>query len=1070
VNVRRLSVVLFLSIAGLLLISVAALLTQDLGRFKSPILAVANRVLPRELRIEGALSLRLGRVIQIDARDVVIANAAWARTDEMLRLGRVAASVDAASLFGGPARITAMVIDDAILQLERSASGEASWQMGPGATVPESGPPEQVRAVPQEFPVLVDEVSGRNIQVSFDDPALSGTTVIRVETLVHHAVGARLETQAQGEINGVPLSLASDLGPRDQLRVGGPVDFRIDASIGEVSLSGAGTLDSLLQPQQPVLAFALNGPNVEYLFGILNMPEITTGPLALNVSLDVREGLLGINASGEVGEFRVGLEGTADRLDVPAMLDFRFDAAGPDVRRVARFAGIDDLPGLPFTATGRIAKQDEALTLDAIELTIGAARARLSGEFTGFPRPRSAALTAQLSGPDITDFRELLRVPTLLPAAYDLRAAVTQAPGSRIGLELSGRIGEIAEQISVSIGEGLDPVGAQMRFAVSGPDLSVLGANLGWDDLPAGVFAAEGAADYLGHALHLADTALSLGSDRLVLDGDLGVAALGPDTDLRFALSGPDLGSLLQTLGLAYELPEPFSIEGRMLGGNTEILARDLVLGVAGADLRGRIALSREPLLARIAFEFEGSRDGVEDLLPEPLRHPLFSEHVAVSAAGVWTSSALSLDAATLNLAALHLDISGTLNDLPEISGVDLDLAADIPSLAQLGITQIELPDLPFALGGHIAGSADAMTGTNISGRLGDSDFGVRIALRREARPAIDFALNSEHLDVRAFLPSPQNIAASEDAEPRASDGRVIPAFAFPIELLQALDVEADIKIDALVTHLPAPAAVEARASLRDGQLRVDPFRVRGLRGDFAGVLAVTGPADAPEVQLELELADAIFARADAPPEVFAAWPRADLSLMLSGRGADLRTLAGDLDGRVSVVVGRGVLAGASRKMGQLLLGNVGTELLRAVNPFSKNNPDTPLECAVALIDVRQGVAAGNPLVVAQTRELNIFADGQVDLATEKIDLHFNTQLRRGLGISLSDLVNPYVRVSGTLATPALILDAKSAVVRGGADVATGGITFLARKFRDRFLSDPDPCATALREFGGAAQ
>jgi hypothetical protein len=54
--------------------------------------------------------------------------------------------------------------------------------------------------------------------------------------------------------------------------------------------------------------------------------------------------------------------------------------------------------------------------------------------------------------------------------------------------------------------------------------------------------------------------------------------------------------------------------------------------------------------------------------------------------------------------------------------------------------------------------------------------------------------------------------------------------------------------------------------------------------------------------------------------------------------------------------------------------------------------------------------------------------------------------------------------VTGTLAQPTLSLDAESTLVRGGAAVATGGLSILAIGLSDRFLSPKDPCGHAFIE------
>ena len=101
---------------------------------------------------------------------------------------------------------------------------------------------------------------------------------------------------------------------------------------------------------------------------------------------------------------------------------------------------------------------------------------------------------------------------------------------------------------------------------------------------------------------------------------------------------------------------------------------------------------------------------------------------------------------------------------------------------------------------------------------------------------------------------------------------------------------------------------------------------------------------------------------------------------------------------------------------------------------------------------------------VVQSDKVNIFVDATVDLKTERLNAEFNTVPQQGLGISLSNLINPYVKVSGTLASPALGLNPESALIEGGVAVATGGLSILALTFKDRFLSTRDPCGEAISD------
>ncbi len=107
-------------------------------------------------------------------------------------------------------------------------------------------------------------------------------------------------------------------------------------------------------------------------------------------------------------------------------------------------------------------------------------------------------------------------------------------------------------------------------------------------------------------------------------------------------------------------------------------------------------------------------------------------------------------------------------------------------------------------------------------------------------------------------------------------------------------------------------------------------------------------------------------------------------------------------------------------------------------------------------------------MVVAalQTDNVAIISKGQVDLATEAIDLGFRTKQRRGLGLSVGAIINPYVRLSGTLANPTWRLDKKSGAVAGSAAFFTGGLSILAQVVWDRYLSSGNVCDAALKRNG----
>jgi hypothetical protein len=125
-------------------------------------------------------------------------------------------------------------------------------------------------------------------------------------------------------------------------------------------------------------------------------------------------------------------------------------------------------------------------------------------------------------------------------------------------------------------------------------------------------------------------------------------------------------------------------------------------------------------------------------------------------------------------------------------------------------------------------------------------------------------------------------------------------------------------------------------------------------------------------------------------------------------------------------------------------------------------DPYTRIDCAVLDVSFDHGMLRAKPGLVARTDRLNLFARGKIDLASEALDINFRTEPREGIGISVGKILNPYVRVGGTLGEPYLKVDATGAVISGTAAWATGGVSIVLRGLWDRIQGTQNPCVRML--------
>ena len=112
------------------------------------------------------------------------------------------------------------------------------------------------------------------------------------------------------------------------------------------------------------------------------------------------------------------------------------------------------------------------------------------------------------------------------------------------------------------------------------------------------------------------------------------------------------------------------------------------------------------------------------------------------------------------------------------------------------------------------------------------------------------------------------------------------------------------------------------------------------------------------------------------------------------------------------------------------------------------------------IIDGKMHIAPG---LVIRTDKMDIASGGVLNLHDERLDLVFNTQSRKGIGISASKAITPYFKIGGTLANPLPAVDVKGAAISGGAAVATAGISILAEGLWDRWIGTAkNPCENLL--------
>jgi hypothetical protein len=99
-----------------------------------------------------------------------------------------------------------------------------------------------------------------------------------------------------------------------------------------------------------------------------------------------------------------------------------------------------------------------------------------------------------------------------------------------------------------------------------------------------------------------------------------------------------------------------------------------------------------------------------------------------------------------------------------------------------------------------------------------------------------------------------------------------------------------------------------------------------------------------------------------------------------------------------------------------------------------------------------------------RTDKVSVTGIGGIDLATEEIDLSWRVKERNITKISAGELVNSYIKLGGTLASPSVELKPLEALTSVGAAVATGGLTTVSKGVWNRLTAGEKVCARALKK------
>jgi hypothetical protein len=869
-----------------------------------------------------------------------------------------------------------------------------------------------------------------------------------------------------GKLTG-PFNIDADLTPLAE----GGASVVLNATAQDLQFSIVGDVSDKPDFAGTNVEVTVAGPNLQTVATAAGLATAPRDPFELRVVVNrVATGAAIETGTLSIGDLQFSLQGLVGNKPLEADTDVQFELSGPDLAKTLASFGrdADELPSARYRASGRIERGPDYFMLHDIVAEIGADlqyQLTADGQLSLEPNLEGTRIRMTATGTSLGALTDAAGIEGIPDEPFKVGATV-----ERMANGISVQDGSIdfgGDHINVHglIGDKPLERDTSIQFDVRAPDLKATLAGFGIDvaTLPAGGLDLAGELRHQGSGFVVRNLTASLAGAAIRLDGRLGAFPGLEGTKLTVRVEGADLSRLLPDDENFSALNKPYGLSAVVALRDSDLSLEDVEISVGEARLEAEAELALSPFFDHGSFSIDATAPDMFQLVPalgkisDHERAPLEWHTV-----GNWADNLWTLDNFLLQLGKGTITANGTVDGPPAFNRTNLRLDWNISSIRNYSILAgRDLPDEPARLKLRLVGSDNTIAFEEFSGIFGDSDITGDFSFRHGDVPEVHARFRSDRLNLAPYLPEPSDESepAAEET-PAAGDARVIPDIALPVDQLRKYAATVDIRIAEMVLRQRTLSNLVLRGALEDGALLINEFNIKSPRDEnLAGSFELHEAGSGAEILMAVQGTSLKFGLPSASVEELKALPKYDLDTVLHGTGTTLRELAASLDGYLRLVAGPGRL----RLTGlQFLAGDFLSQVIGSINPFTKTDPYTNFECGVILLQFEDGVVSGQPGVVTQSERLRVFANTEIDLGSEDLDVTINTVARKGVGISFSNLINPYTKIGGTLASPSLQLDPEGAMIEGGAAIATGGLSILAKGFKDRFLSAKDPCGKAL--------
>jgi hypothetical protein len=1123
---RRILFWITLGFFTLFVATAAWLWTAEFGVFKPQLEDWITEATGREFAIDGDFSVDLARQTTVVATDVRFANPEWVGTQQMARIGRAEIRVDTRSLWKRPVVIELIEIEDAEVVLAGREDGAPNWVLedtkpsqvakedaailpvlfkridvnhlhlvadSPGRTRPLDIRIQSFNEVHRVDDMLEFSVNAKvNDRPVFVTAEVGGWMALLAGADVRYKLDARLDTfeltsdgwidnldnirrpnfrfEANGpDINDLVrlLGLEEEDESEGDINISGsltaandkPLLLDVEGNLGLLQIEASGSLSDLEKFEEVDIDAQADSPNLGRLLGFFGIDQVGEAPFHLDVEAS-RKGSTLIVRKAEMlfGDATFNFSATMPSFPAFHSSNISLDVEGPDLERFRELTGLPGRAAGKFTVRANVDTSPDGGNEVQVDLATSLGVIEAQGILTNAAGHIGSQLDLKVSGNDLALLGSAYGLSNLPDKPFEISGSVAlEQGGLRTTQPVVARVNDIALRLDgrAALNPGLQ--GSDFDFNLAGPDLAVLLGAFGPDEyVPNEPYDVTGKLQVRENGLGIHGLTATVGTSNIRIEGLLVPSSGLYGSTIAIDASGPAFEEIVDQVGQLEIAAGRYVLSGKI----------DLLEDVYRFDDvrferdRGELLLDLEigqPASRNwIKFDLRAQGTDIRTLFDGSGRIKLNETPYSIVARGERDGELWSIDNMTLDAGDVNLRAAGELALGADKASSLFRFRGSIPDLSNVGTIDGRLMrQQSMSWDAMISSSDGELRMNDVALRIGDSEINGSLLYKPGIVPEFDIELLSDSFELAAFLEEPVSVPDSEQPQ---SNGRLIPDIAVPFEAMKKLNATLRVRIGELRRGDLTLFDAYLNANLRGGRLDVHDAGFRGRSGTLVSHAKVDPAQGAGGVSADIVAKDVNLGTTNWNLNPEMTW---SATINIDAAGNDLRTLLGNTDGVVFVDIRRARTDNTKRA--NLLYGDLLGEIVGALMPTKETSSFTQYDCIITPAKIDNGIVTLEPNAFVQTDKLRVAAKSRINLGTEGLDVAIQTTPRRGVGISAGQLINPFIKITGTLAKPRLSIDEQGVIFKGGAAVATGGLSLVATGLWDRIKRTDDACGESAK-------